>query len=1111
MTERARPDSAARRRIVEDLESNLLVEAGAGSGKTHELAARMAAGVADGAYRVERMAAVTFTRKAAAELRGRFHAALEQELSRASDPAAGFGRENAAARLTRLRHALANLERFFAGTIHAFCARLLRERPVEAGVSPGFTELDDVEERLLRQQSWRDYRAQAKAAGDPDLIALVDAGITAKQLDDAFETICLYEDVAFPGGAAEMPDATMVWPALAAFWAEIERRLPSPMPAEAKCRTLERARGFARRWRAAARGDRSPALLADLLRTWEFKPDVTAKWWSTSRTQGLRLRDEVQDLHGAFRQAVAVPYLQAWRQYLYARSVGLLTRARAAAEAERRRRNALSFNDLLLIAGRVLRSNLDVRRALQQKFCWLFVDEFQDTDPVQAEIMFLLASEVGDRAVREGTRNPASDWRTARLRPGALFVVGDPKQSIYRFRRADIDIYNEVRARLAGEDGRGLVQLTTNFRSAPDLCEWANRVFGRRFPAEPTAHAPKYAPLEASRTAGDRPAVAVIDLDPTIDARDLSAAEAARIAQYIRAEVDAGRRAFGDFLILTRRKRGLQPYAAALEDLHVPIEVTGAGAFGESAEVRHLALVLTALADPQDAVALAGVLRGPLFGLSDRELFEFRRAGGWFGIFCDAAPRLPVADALERLRRWHTWTRRLPAGAALERILEDSGYLALGAATPGGVEAGDLLHAIDRVRAVVESGFTLAEAADALASWSGLDEDGPEESTEVDSLPLEPGRRDVVRLMNLHKAKGLEADVVFLADPLGGFTPRADVRILRSGATAVGYFPIVDGRGFGARVLAEPAGWEGHKADEREYLDAEVDRLLFVAATRARDLLVIGRWEGKPGNRTPAWQAFSPYLTNAAVLPEPSAAHRSAATVVDLSSRAVEAAVQALAARHDRARLASWSACSVTSDAKRLPRVTLEPPDAQDDDPTLMLVADTASRRADAGAVWGTLVHGLLEHAMRHPASTRDDLRRLALWLTLEEPQLRPLIDHALDTVAGLGASGFWRHAQTSPERYEEAPFSMLEAGDTPNVLTGTIDLVYRDGEAWQVVDYKTDADATTTDLALWHRAQLSAYERSWRRISGAPTTAQVVGARQVTLPSRSEDEENRI
>jgi ATP-dependent helicase/nuclease subunit A len=1097
MSKAARSDDAARRRIATDLESNLLVEAGAGSGKTHELAARMAAGIARGIYEIDRMAAVTFTRKAAAELRGRFHAALEAELGQPGD----------AARAARLHHALGNLERFFAGTIHAFCARLLRERPVEAGVSPGFTELDDVEERLLHQQSWRDYRAQAKAAGDADLAALLDAGLSARKLDAAFETICLYEDVDFPGGDASIPEGTEVWPALAAFWREIVARLPPPQ-AEATCKTQERARTFERRWRAAVRGDRSHALLADLLRCWESKPSATGKWWSGSRTEGLRLKAEVEALHERFRETVVLPFLKAWRQYLYARSVDLLTRARAAAEAERRRRNALSFNDLLLITARVLRSNAEVRRALQARFRWLFVDEFQDTDPIQAEIMFLLAADDGiePRSMAAG-QGWTADWRAVTLRPGALFVVGDPKQSIYRFRRADIDTYSDVRARLAGSNGAGLVQLTTNFRSAPGLCEWANRVFATRFPAEPTAQAPRFAPLDAHRTdETGRPALAVIDLDPQLDAQDLCGEEAARIARYIHAEVDAGRRAFGDFLILTRRKKGLRPYAAALEDLQIPIEVTGAGAFGESAEVRHIARVLSALADPQDAVALVGVLRGPLFGVSDRELFAFRQAGGWFGIFCDAAPGSPVAVALERLRRWHTWTRRLPAGAALERILDDSGYLALGAATPGGVEAGDLLHAVDRVRAVVESGFTLAEAADALALWSGLEEDEPDESSDVDSLPLEPGRRDVVRLMNLHKAKGLEADVVFLADPLGGFKPRADVRIMRTESVATGYFSIADGRGFGARPLAEPAGWEEHKAEEAAYLEAEVDRLLYVAATRARDLLVIGRWRGKPGNRTPAWDAFTPFLANARPLDVPAAVDRPAAAAIDLSSGAVDRARDALAARHDRVRQASWSACSVTSDAKRLPRLALETSEPMPDDPTHVLVAETASRRADAGAAWGTLVHGLLEHAMRHPDSTREDLRRLAMWLTLEEPHLRGLIDHALETVQAVSASGFWQDAQSSPERHEEAPFSLLEPGDTPNVLSGTIDLVYRDGDGWTVVDYKTDADASAVDLALRHRAQLAAYEQAWRAISGAPTTARVVGARRAGSPSSSHE-----
>ncbi len=144
-------DEQSRTRIKTELQRNQLVEAGAGSGKTQMMAERMAAGIASGVYVVEHMAAVTFTRKAAAELRGRFQLALEDELKNAGDDTERAG---------RVRFALSNIERFFAGTIHSFCAHLLRERPVEAGVSPGFTELDESEDKRLRRQSWRDCRSR---------------------------------------------------------------------------------------------------------------------------------------------------------------------------------------------------------------------------------------------------------------------------------------------------------------------------------------------------------------------------------------------------------------------------------------------------------------------------------------------------------------------------------------------------------------------------------------------------------------------------------------------------------------------------------------------------------------------------------------------------------------------------------------------------------------------------------------------------------------------------------------------------------------------------------------------------------------------------------------
>ena len=222
MTKKPVPDQAARDRIVNELDVNLIVDAGAGSGKTEQMSRRMAAGIASGAYRLDEMAAVTFTRKAAAELRGRFQLALERELEQG-------GPED---RRQRIRESLSRLERFFAGTIHSFCARLLRERPVEAGVSPGFTELDEIEEPLIRQRAWRDYRAQARAAGDPNLVALDEAGVSASALDKAFETVCLYQDVRFPAPPAPMPDLAANWAALEAFWS----KSPGDPPVAVPCR-----------------------------------------------------------------------------------------------------------------------------------------------------------------------------------------------------------------------------------------------------------------------------------------------------------------------------------------------------------------------------------------------------------------------------------------------------------------------------------------------------------------------------------------------------------------------------------------------------------------------------------------------------------------------------------------------------------------------------------------------------------------------------------------------------------------------------------------------------------------------------------------------------------
>jgi len=1052
-------DHHARDRIVSELQRNLLVEAGAGSGKTHEMSRRMAAGVAAGHYRVEHIAAVTFTRKAAAELRGRFQLALEKELEESTrlEP-------KPLDRIARIEKALANLEQFFAGTIHSFCGRLLRERPVEAGVSPGFTELDEVADELLRKQSWRDFLNVSKASGSATILELRDAGIKPKDLDEAFATVCLYEDVEFPSGDALKPASLPKFGELDRFWAALCKELPAEIDPQTTCRTQQAARHFPKQMRMATGQRERPGTLAALLETWDFEPRIVQKWWRHQKAAGRDVADRITDLHRSFRAEIVVPFLSAWRQYIYRLSVTLLTEARQYAADARRRANTLNYEDLLQLSARVLRNKPDVRRALRDKFRWLFLDEFQDTDPVQAEIIFLLAG-------LETNVAEEVDWRTIPLRPGALFVVGDPKQSIYRFRRADIDVYNIVRARLKEANSGEVLPLTTNFRSVPSLCEWANQVFRRQFPPEATLHSPNFAPLEAHRPAVEsgRSGVYTLTIPALVEQKDVPQAEADLIARFIRSEVDANQRTFGDFLVLTRKRKQLALYVRALDLLHIPVEVSGAGSFGTSQEVEQLALLLHVLSEPQDATSLVGLLRGPLFGISDQDLFAFRQAGGWFSIFSDAAGSPDLSSALTSLRQMYRWTRLLPGGAALERILEHTGYLALAGATAGGVEAGDLLHAIDRVRQIMESGQSLADAACALEADREIPGD-------MESIPLEPGRSDVVRVMNLHKAKGLEAAVVFLADPCGGFNPRVDVRIIRHGVNARGYFCIKRRTGnFSEKVLGEPAGWPEYEAQEQAYLAAEQTRLIYVAGTRARDQLVVGRWAKGTGRGTPAWGAFEAFLTGVPELSVPTAVRAPAARPVDLSAGANMRAYVARRAAHKRAQVPSWSATSVTAEARHIVKIA-GAPETEADDPTRPLIGGTLSHRADAGMAWGTLIHGLLEHAMRHKQASREDLIRLAMWLTFEEPDLRRVIDEAVHTVEAFTQSEFWKLASGSRHAVE-VPFQFAEVDKS--VVAGVIDLVFQQEDRWEVIDYKTNVDSGEVQSVPQYQQQIATYRRA--------------------------------
>ena len=621
-------------------------------------------------------------------------------------------------------------------------------------------------------------------------------------------------------------------------------------------------------------------------------------------------------------------------------------------------------------------------------------------------------------------------------------------------------------------EGGRVVSLVASWRSVSAICDWVSAAFDDVFPAAATEHQAKY---EALKPVTTKPGggVATLTHPGSLDNKEVFTADADAIARYIRAECDAGRRQPGDFLMLTWKKKHLGAYAAALEELEMPAEVTGAGAFGDSIEVGALARLLRVLGDPDDAVSVVGVLRSLLFGISDDELFQHHHAGGWFTARArpeDGRAHLGhpgVLAALYSLADMMELVRTLPAPAAVERILESTGLLAQAAArSPGGAEAGDLLHAVDRVRQTFESGGTLADAADAL-----LDD---VDSADVESWPLEPGRTDVVRVMNLHKAKGLEAPVVCLADPCGGFKSTAELRIDRGPAGAVGHLQVVwkdEEQPWIKKLIAEPENWASYEAVEQPFLDAEANRLRYVAATRAKELLVISRWE-KSGGLQP-WQPFNDFLDGAEELDVPQRVSAPAPGKADLSEKIRARLAGAREAQLDDAKTGSFAVESVTGSTHR------EIPAEER--------AGLATGPA-TGVAFGDLVHRLLEYAVRHRADVAA-VERYGMWLTFEDAGLRTAVPEALAAVERVMVSDLWKEALASEACDVEVPFTLVTegAGGTPTLVSGVIDLAYRAEDGWRIVDYKTDQLGGRPAASLLDRyvAQLDGYSRAWSELTG--------------------------
>ena len=1082
------PDAAARLEITGQLDRTLFVEAGAGSGKTQCLVDRVVATVLspDPAIALWHMAAVTFTEKAGAELRDRLRNAFETALGTA---------EPGSPRAHRAAEALDDLDAAAIGTLHSFAERILGEHPVEAGLPPLIEVRDEVASGVAFDNRWTVLRTTL--LDDPALaLALLLAMSAGMRLDDLRSMALAFNDnwdlleprvLATPApGLPPVEVAGLITEArhLAGLrdhcTADDDLFLPS----------LRELAGWAARLESAVDDPARIAVLAEAS-TLKWGRGRQSNWSSYGLPQ---LRSECKLLADQAK-AIRTTVLEAALRHLACRIASATLEAAQTRQAE----GQLEFHDLLVLARDLLTHSAHgaaVRADLQQRYRRLLLDEFQDTDPIQVELAVRIAA---------GADGGPPRWADVSVPEGSLFLVGDPKQSIYRFRRADMTTYLNAQQQIGHQ-----IILQANFRTTAPVLAWINHVFAQLITPQPGSQ-PAYHPLTAGRPAAPAgPAVTVLgatghDDGPSAD--DLRTREAADVAAAIRTALSerwqvadehrlpdghGGQRwrdvQLRDIAVLIPARTSLPHLEDALDAAGLPYRAEASSLVYRAREVRDLLTAARAADDPSDPLTLVAALRSPLFGCGDDDLWTWQQAGGRWNILAplpDGVPAgHPVRDAVTYLRRLHNDRAWLAPSEVLGRLAADRRMLEVAA---GGPRARDVWR---RLRFVIDQARAWAEAEHgglrAYLAWAGRQ---GQETTRVAEAMLPETDIDTLRIMTVHAAKGLEFPVVILS----GMSTRPGG--LRSGVNVL--WPPQGGCAFKLRRDVQTGDFDTAKPIDEQMDSSERIRLLYVACTRARDHLIVslhrrnrqapatdsGRTSAEliagacanapsqiPLGAVPAGAGPSHHPRAATAPPPYDDWHRGITRIRERAARAAAVSASQLEGSQQTAR----------------PRPTAT--DRLGDPADAGLAKDARDlelppwNKGRYGTAIGRAVHGVLQTADLATGRGLDDAVA-AQALAEGVPQHAGIVAQLARAAFGSPAI---QHAAARPHWRETYVGTVI--GD--RVLEGFIDLIYRDN-GLVIVNYKTDTvpAAALDQRAAYYRPQLAAYATALQAATQEPVT----------------------
>ncbi|MCP4007836.1 MAG: UvrD-helicase domain-containing protein [bacterium] len=1090
-------DAEAREAAVREYDLNVVVVAGAGTGKTSLLVERVLNQMIETDLSATEFAAITFTEKAAAEMRIRLENGLERllELARERRPAAELDLKREADRaygylcervsadtlLNRAESRQAELTHASISTVHGYCASLLRQFPLESGVDPDFSVDDGLQFDSLRNSLWHEFLSSSYG---PDGESSELWTSVMKSLDLAEIQALAFELSSFSLPSLTSPllelDTVRVLAPLIEEQLEKNDDAFDGEPSNGPEKFLSTARPVLRVLLDNGL-DAFRIAIATTLYDGGRKPRTLTETTPPRSKKNPEAEDCAKETSSLLRSLVQVD------DALIKDVIRLATPFGALVRSEAIRRNILPFDALLRLTRDMLARNPLIRRILGERYRTLFLDEFQDTDPLQYEIVFHLAEQP-----LEGPGPADTDPFAKPLTPGKLFIVGDPKQAIYRFRGADIRAYQRAVRHILDSGGRQL-KLTTSWRALPEILDPLDRLFPSLLKPgaadEQDAYS-GYETLESGRnSAHDGPRIEVWTVGDTSLARRAETArrsEADAIADWIATEARAGRKSPGEVALLFRSLANLQTYTRAMAASGVAFSVEAGGDLLERPEGQQLWALLRALANPGDAPAVLGVLRSPFGGATDRELAAFSRAGGsWTYVLedpirCEARDEFPnVTRTLDWLERTYQRVQDQPIDAVLCEIIRDSSLLPLQAV------AGDGIQRISFLRGVLDPLVELARAE-------------PEHTLRSLILWLErgnmrrrrgtPGEGNTVRIMSIHAAKGLEFPTVILPD-LGR---SAEARGRKAGPLAqttwlpdLGTFAIETAAG-------SSSTWLVQQREERRHETAESKRLFYVACTRAQENLILVHAPRKNTPKNAVVQYLQPWgyplcglsadealanmpgvltkhmsETSDIVLEEPPGETIDVHTAIS-RARSISASV------HESLRVPFRSATGIREERE----AELEQPDGSPPSGRMR----NSGRGSSVAREVGDLIHQLLERwDFSDPGMARvilDDL--IAAENTRQPGQAKALRREATETLEALLASDLPEYLRGVEVIARELPILFLDSRGV--ACSGTLDLLHMDPDGHLVIsDYKTDRQPDPASRERY-RTQLETYAEGIQR-----------------------------